>query len=229
MEERIILRQPLKDIILTQGFGADFKYWFNGKDVWFYKDIYKLNGHPGLDYKCNTGTPIYASNDGVILYAGYDDTNGNMVQVWNEEMGFKTLYGHNSELKVKQGDKVKAGQLIALSGSTGAGTGPHLHFGFKFTGAGGNGLNNNNGYNGSSDQTQYIKLDYKGNNLNEDMKLKKIKGQPNIYLIDEVMGTKTMIVDVETLNALGGKFEEVSELAGYLDKGTLVFVERIIN
>lgn len=227
----IILREPLKNPEISQLFGNDFLYNVDGKMVWFYKDLYKLNGHGGIDYRCNVGTPVYSANDGVCLYAGFDNTNGNMVQVWNEKEGFKTLYGHNSELKVKQGDLIKAGQLIALSGNTGAGTGPHLHLGLKLTGEGGNGLDNNNGYNGAIDPMPHIKLDYLGNKLKEEdnMKLKKIKGQKDIYLVDDVKGTMAMIVDVETLNALGGSFEEVDSLAGYIPNGTFVWVNRIIN
>lgn len=225
----MILREPLKNPIVTQEFGKDFQYYYNGKWVWFYKDIYApLQGHPGIDYRCVTGTPIYSANDGVCLYAGYDDVNGNMVQVWNEAQGFKTMYGHNSVFKCKQGDIIKAGQLIALSGGTGDGTGPHCHFGLKMTGQGGNGLNNNNGYNGAIDPAPFIKLDYLGNDIN-NMRFKKVKGEPNIYLVDDSKGTKMMIVDMETLTALDGEVEEVDNLAGYIPKGTLVWVDRIIN
>lgn len=230
--ENIKLREPLQNPMETQGFGEDFQIWRNGKYVWFYKDIYKLKGHGGIDYRASNGTPVYSANDGFIMYAGYDNINGNMVQVWNEEKGFKTLYGHNSELKVKYGDTVKAGDLIALSGGTGDGTGPHLHFGLNLTGAGGNSLNRTNGYNGAIDPAPYLKYDYKGNLKENNMILKKIKGQPHIYLVDDKFGTKVMLVDMETLQAIGGKIEdveEVSEMAGYLDKGTLIWVNRIIN
>lgn len=225
----ITLREPLRNPIETQGFGQDFQIWRNSQYVWFYKDIYKLKGHSGIDYKANVGTPIYSANDGIVLYAGYDNINGNLIQIWNEEMGFKTMYGHNSEFKVKQGDRVKAGDLIALSGGTGDGTGPHLHFGLKLTGKGGNGLNNNDGYNGAIDPAPYIKYDYKGNLKEGNMRLKKVKGEKDIYLVDDVYGTKVMIVDVETLKVLGGEFEEVDDLAGYIPKGTLVWTERVIN
>lgn len=228
----IKLRLPLKEITSTQGFGEDFWYYntVKGIDEWFYKDTYGLKGHGGIDYRANVGTPVYSAHDGVVLYAGYDNINGNLIQIWNEEGGFKTLYGHNSELKFKQGDKVKAGDIIALSGGTGAGTGPHLHFGLKLTGWGGNGLNNDNGYNGAIDPQPYIKYDYLGNLLKEEnMKFKKIKGEPHIYLVDEEKGTKIMLVDMPTLEALGGEYEEVDALPGYLDAGTLVWVNRIIQ
>lgn len=226
----MILRQPLQSIFITQKFGADFQ-WSNpknGKVEWFYKDTFGLAGHPGIDYRCVVGTPVYASHDGVCLYSGFDETSGNMIQIWNEQEGYKTLYGHNSFNKAKQGDIVKVGQLIALSGNTGASNGQHLHFGFKHTKEGGNSLDLNDGYNGAVDPAPYIKQDYLGNNL-KDMVFKKIKGDKNVYLVNDVMGTKIMIVDLPTLNALDGVIEEVSELAGYIDKGTLIWCERIID
>lgn len=224
----IILREPLKNPIISQSFGADFQIYRDGKYVWFYKDIYGLKGHGGIDYRCVTGTPIYASHDGVCMYASYDDINGNLVQIWNEKEGFKTMYGHNSVFRVKQGNIVKAGQLIALSGGTGDGTGQHCHFGVKLTGEGGNGLNNDNGYNGAINPAPFIKLDYKGNNINS-MRFKKIKGEPSVYLVDDIKGTRTMIIDMPTLTALEGEIEEVDNMAGYIDKGTLAWFERIIN
>ena len=227
------LRQPLREAVETQAFGADFRTWLNGKEVWFYKDIYGLKGHPGIDYRCVPNTPVYSANDGIVMYAGYDNTNGNLIQIWNEEKGFKTMYGHNTSLAFKQGDVVKAGDLIALSGNTGAGTGPHLHFGLKLTGFGGSGLDNNNGYNGAIDPKPYLKYNYLGIPLEDTlMKFKQIKGQPHIYLVDDTLGTKTMIVDMDTLLGLGGKIEDVEEvlaLPGYIEKGTLIFVNRIIN
>jgi len=64
---------------------------------------------------------------------------------------------------------------------------------------------------------------------NNDMVFKKIKGEPSIYLVDDVKGTKTMIIDMRTLDSLGGKYEEVDNLAGYIPVGTLIYVERIID
>ena len=228
--EKIILRQPIKSVFITQEWGKDFQWSNPNKGVveWFYKDTFGLSGHPGIDFRAPTGTPIYSAHDGVCLYAGFSEVNGNMVQVWNEKEGYKTLYGHNSELKVRQGETIKAGQLIALAGNTGTGTAAHLHFGLKMTGAGGNGIDNGNGYNGAIDPTPYIKLDYLGNNI-KDMNFKQIKGEKNVYLVDDIKGTKIMVVDMPTLEALDGEIEEVLELAGYIDKGTLAWFERIIN
>lgn len=64
---------------------------------------------------------------------------------------------------------------------------------------------------------------------NENMNIKKEINKPNIYLINETTKTKTMIVDMETLNSLWGNFVEVESLSSYADNWTLVFVDRIIN
>jgi len=66
-------------------------------------------------------------------------------------------------------------------------------------------------------------------NKDNDMTFKKELNKPAIYLINEEKKTKTMIVDMPTMDVLGGQFEEVSSLAEYTDKGTLVWNERIIN
>ena len=61
------------------------------------------------------------------------------------------------------------------------------------------------------------------------MTIKKEKDKPAIYLINESAKTKTMIVDMETLNSLGWVFDEVDSLLWYIDKWTLIWTERIIN
>jgi len=216
------LTEPVKDVKISQEFGEDFQIWVNGKQIWFYKDKYSLNGHPGRDYKCPIGTPIYSMNDGVCMYAGFDNTNGNLIQIWNGEKGFKTLYGHCSKFIVKQNDVVCQGDLIALSGNTGDSTGPHIHVGYKQTKEGGNTKYPNNGYNGAEDFKHLIITENK-------MKFKKIKGEPSVYLVDDVKGTMMMVIDMETLTALDGEIIEVDNLAGYIPKGTLVWVDRIIN
>ncbi|WP_229753498.1 M23 family metallopeptidase [Amphritea balenae] len=85
--------------------------------------------HNGLDFKANTGTPIYATADGVVEYSGYHKKSGfgNLI-ILQHGLGFKTYYAHMSKLKVKSGAFVSKGQLIGLSGNTGISTGPHLHY-----------------------------------------------------------------------------------------------------
>jgi murein DD-endopeptidase MepM/ murein hydrolase activator NlpD len=83
--------------------------------------------HGGLDIANKTGTPVYATADGVIKSAGRMSDIGKYIVI-NHGYGYKTKYGHLSQIKVKRGQKVRRGDLIALMGSTGYSTGPHLHY-----------------------------------------------------------------------------------------------------
>ncbi len=96
---------------------------------WRTHPIYKTSEfHPGMDFAAPTGTPIYATGDGVVERA--DNTAqgyGNHV-VLNHNYGYLTLYGHMSKIAVKVGAKIKRGQLIGYVGSTGLSTAPHVHY-----------------------------------------------------------------------------------------------------
>jgi murein DD-endopeptidase MepM/ murein hydrolase activator NlpD len=87
--------------------------------------VYKL--HTGVDLGVPSGTPVYSMADGEVIMAEYNSAYGNVVVI-SHGGGITSLYAHNSKLLVKEGDKVKKGQLISKSGSTGYSTGPHLHF-----------------------------------------------------------------------------------------------------
>ncbi|OFY22379.1 MAG: peptidase M23 [Bacteroidetes bacterium GWF2_29_10] len=91
--------------------------------------IYKtLRMHQGVDFVAPTGTPIYATGDGVIMYNDNSLSGYGKVVVINHGYGYKTLYAHMSSLKVKPGQKVKRGEIIGTVGSSGLSTGPHLHY-----------------------------------------------------------------------------------------------------
>lgn len=83
--------------------------------------------HAGLDVAVPIGTAIRASGGGVVSETGEDAEYGVFVLVDHPE-GYQSLYGHASRLLASIGDTVAAGQVIALSGTTGRSTGPHLHF-----------------------------------------------------------------------------------------------------
>ncbi|MGI2908267.1 peptidoglycan DD-metalloendopeptidase family protein [Tolypothrix sp. VBCCA 56010] len=84
--------------------------------------------HKGIDVANGTGTPIYASADGVIEKAGWNRGGyGNVVDIRHND-GSMTRYGHNSKILVQAGQQVHQGDTIALMGSTGFSTGPHSHF-----------------------------------------------------------------------------------------------------
>jgi len=89
--------------------------------------------HQGLDYRVPTGTPVAAMNDGTVLLARFLYFEGNCVVI-DHGQGLLTLYFHLSELKVKEGDPIKRGQEIGLSGGTGRATGPHLHVAVRWQG-----------------------------------------------------------------------------------------------
>ncbi len=84
--------------------------------------------HLGIDITAFEGTPVLASGAGVVVYAGWSDYGyGNVIEI-DHGGGWATIYAHLSQINVKVCDYVNAGQVIALSGSTGNSTGPHLHF-----------------------------------------------------------------------------------------------------
>ena len=83
--------------------------------------------HEGLDIPAQTGSPILATGNGKVIYAGFVPGYGNLVEI-DHGQGYTTRYGHAQTLLVKTGDEVKQSQAIATVGSTGKSTGPHLHF-----------------------------------------------------------------------------------------------------
>jgi murein DD-endopeptidase MepM/ murein hydrolase activator NlpD len=89
--------------------------------------------HLGLDFRVPTGSPVAAMNQGTVLLARFLYYEGNCVVI-DHGQGLLTLYFHLSEFKVKEGDTVKRGQVIGLSGGTGRATGPHLHAAVRWQG-----------------------------------------------------------------------------------------------
>jgi len=83
--------------------------------------------HSGVDIAGREGADIAAAGDGAVAFAGQDETFGNML-ILRHAGGWETRYGHNKTLLVVEGDSVRAGQVIALLGSTGKSSAPHLHF-----------------------------------------------------------------------------------------------------
>ncbi len=91
--------------------------------------IYKIGkAHLGLDFTSPVGTPIHATGDATVEFAGYNSSGyGNHV-ILNHGYGYQTLYGHMSKVLVRRGQKVKRGDIIGEVGSTGLSSGPHLHY-----------------------------------------------------------------------------------------------------
>ena len=122
--------------------------------------------HYGMDFTSKTGTPIYATGDGVIYKAdaslsGY----GNHVEI-NHGYGYKTLYAHLSKYNCKPGQRVKRGDLIGYVGSTGRSQAPHLHYEVLKDGVHVNPLNF---YYGSISAKEYLEISKLANQENQSL------------------------------------------------------------
>jgi murein DD-endopeptidase MepM/ murein hydrolase activator NlpD len=89
--------------------------------------------HEGVDFLVDTGTPVHAAADGLVVAAESHPQYGNVVDI-DHGNDFTTRYAHNSKLLVKAGTLVQRGAIIAESGSTGRSTGPHVHFEVRYKG-----------------------------------------------------------------------------------------------
>ena len=83
--------------------------------------------HPGVDIATPVGTPVLATASGLVVYADFDSTYGNMLVLRHNDT-VTSIYGHNETLLVTVGQEVPAGGRVALSGNTGKSTAPHLHY-----------------------------------------------------------------------------------------------------
>ncbi|MFM9052908.1 MAG: M23 family metallopeptidase [Bacteroidota bacterium] len=91
--------------------------------------IYKtVKMHTGMDFTSPTGTPVYATGNGVVRRAENSGNGYGIHIIIQHGYGYETLYGHLSQLLVTPGQKVTRGDKIGLVGNTGASTGPHLHY-----------------------------------------------------------------------------------------------------
>lgn len=115
---KTLLKTPINGAYITSGYGMR---------------ISPITGfskrHQGIDFGAPSGTPIYASGDGVIESAYYSQVYGNFIEIRHVN-GYRTLYGHmtNYARGMRKGIRVSQGQIIGYVGSTGMSTGPHLHY-----------------------------------------------------------------------------------------------------
>ena len=87
--------------------------------------------HTGMDFGVPCGTPIRAAGDGIVVTSGWTGGYGNRVVISHGKIkgnSIASTYNHNTKLKVHDGQRVKKGDIISYSGTTGASTGCHLHF-----------------------------------------------------------------------------------------------------
>ena len=119
-----MFRQPFKgDYVITLDYGEKFPPLYTDESP-----------HRGIDYGCPMGTPILASDDGVVTYVGrLKEGYGNYI-ILSHEKGYATVYAHLSEILVKENQRVSKSQVIGKSGNSGNSTGPHLHFEVRVNG-----------------------------------------------------------------------------------------------
>jgi murein DD-endopeptidase MepM/ murein hydrolase activator NlpD len=101
-------------------FGDERTYLYDGKPV-------GKSTHLGVDLASTERAPIEAANNGVVLFSGYLGIYGNTVVI-DHGLGLTSLYGHLSEISVREGQEVRKGDPLGRSGSTGFAGGDHLHF-----------------------------------------------------------------------------------------------------
>lgn len=89
--------------------------------------------HRGLDLRADEGTPVHAAADGTVSRSGRSGAYGNLVVLEHGE-GLESLYAHHSRNLVKEGERVRRGQVIGLVGHSGNATGDHLHFELRWRG-----------------------------------------------------------------------------------------------
>ncbi|CAM8373870.1 Peptidase M23 [Candidatus Methylopumilus universalis] len=89
--------------------------------------------HEGLDFSADAGQPIKATAAGIVISAEVTPEYGNMVRI-SHGSGLETRYAHAAKLLVKEGDRIKKNQVVALVGNTGRSTGPHLHYEIRMNG-----------------------------------------------------------------------------------------------
>ena len=92
-----------------------------------------LRGHKGIDMAAPSGTPIYATADGLVSKAEWFSSYGNFIAIGHGG-DLETRYGHLSRIAVSAGQRVSKGDLIGYVGSTGRSTGPHLHYEVRVAG-----------------------------------------------------------------------------------------------
>lgn len=117
MVARAEMTLPVENGVITSGIGLRVDPFGSGKLVF----------HRGIDIAVPVGTPVRVIRKGRVVFAGERRGYGSTVIVEHAN-GDRTLYGHNSLLRVHSGDSVKSGSIVAFSGNTGRSTGPHVHF-----------------------------------------------------------------------------------------------------
>jgi murein DD-endopeptidase MepM/ murein hydrolase activator NlpD len=122
--------------------------------------------HAGMDFSARTGTPIFATGDGIVARADATASGyGNHIVI-RHGYGYETLYGHLSKYKVRAGQRVKRGDIIGYVGSTGRSEAPHLHYEVH---KGGSAVNPLNFYYGNISAAEYVAISKLANQENQSL------------------------------------------------------------
>lgn len=111
--------------IITQLWGENPGFYSQ-----FYYDGVPLRGHNGIDFGTPTGTAVRATDDGDVIYVGYE-AGGFGIYVKLQHRWGESLYAHMGRATVTTGSRVSRGQSLGLSDNSGGSIGPHLHFGIR--------------------------------------------------------------------------------------------------
>lgn len=125
--------QSVLDALLQSDKELNFKIPVNNYIVTSRYGWRRSGFHTGVDYAAEYGTPIYASEDGVVTCAQWSGNYGYLVKIQHSG-GFETRYAHCSRFAVSVGDEVKKGDVVSYVGSTGNSTGPHVHLEIRYQG-----------------------------------------------------------------------------------------------
>ena len=195
------MKKPFnKDFPLTQGFGENPANYAR----------FNLKGHNGLDYGLPISTEVVAPHSGKIIEAANDSKGyGNYLKIENDKEG--SVLAHLKEFKVRLGDQVTEGQLVALSNNTGNSTGPHLHWGYYLLPR-----DRSNGYAGFIDQLPLLGQVQPAQNQQKVIDQLREERDKNWRLYQECLGKETdyqkRISDLQKANAsLEGKIVDLTK------------------
>lgn len=140
------LRLPFNgDFPITFGFGGITE----DEEIKNKFSEWRISGHHGIDYGLPEGTEVLGGDTGKVIQSGENEDFG--ISITLEHSWGQSIYAHLKEAKVNVGDTPAAGDVIGLSGKTGAAYGEHLHFGIKL-----NNADASNGYLGFTDPSPYF-------------------------------------------------------------------------
>jgi len=127
-QHRAVLMQLIPNGSPVKYRGITSKYGYR-----IHPTLHKREFHRGTDMKARLNTPVYATADGIVEWAGYHKRSGfGKLVILEHSYGFKSYFGHLNKIVIKSGQFVQKGTLIAYTGNSGLSNGPHLHYELRF-------------------------------------------------------------------------------------------------